>query len=104
MYISADRPGLEQPCPSPSPVPDPHWLGVTCEAVLRSVRFIIDERTQHQMSGINHVLMDPDAFHEEEFTSCCLYCACLPFIRRHRNTVCKNDYKIFKNYSIGNSY
>ena len=24
------------------------------------------------MSGINHVLMDPDAFHEEEFTSCCL--------------------------------
>ena len=42
--------------------------------------------------------MDPDAFHEEEFTSCCLYCACLPFIRRHRNTVCKKDYEIFKNY------
>ena len=38
----------------------------------QGVRFIIDERTQHQMSGINHVLMDPDAFHEEEFTSCCL--------------------------------
>ena len=43
----------------------------------QGVRFIIDERTQHQMSGINHVLMDPDAFHEEEFTSC----SCLAFIR-----------------------
>lgn len=26
-------------------------------------RFIIDERTQHQMSGINQILMDSDAFH-----------------------------------------
>ena len=62
----------------------------------QGVRFIIDERTQHQMSGINHVLMDPDAFHEEEFTSCCLYSACLPFIR----CLCVEMIRIFLNYSI----
>ena len=89
------RAALPEPGPGPALARCDLWVG-------RSVRFIIDERTQHQMSGINHVLMDPDAFHEEEFTSCCLYCACLPFIRRHRNTVCKKDYEIFKNYSIGN--